>query len=69
MSPAEYSLMKELEAELNRGCPSGFRLSDSEREFRATLYPKIRTITAAEDEFFKRIRAFDIRKFKGKRTK
>lgn len=65
MSPAEYSLMKELEAELNRGCPSGFRLSDSERE-KVNLYSTIRKITDADDILCKRLRAFDYRKHRKK---
>lgn len=66
MSPAEYSLMKELEHELNRGCSSGFRLPESERERLSTLYPRIRTITAADDEFLRRVYWFDYRKARKK---
>lgn len=67
MTRAEKSLMKELEHELNRGCSVGFRLPESERERLSNLYPKIRTVTAAENEFFNRMSRYDYKKFRARK--
>jgi hypothetical protein len=64
MTPEEYILMRELERELNRGCPSGFRLSASERERVDSIGVRPRVRTAEEDEFFRRINRHGIKKGK-----